>query len=242
MHNYHDVQNAFPPGFNNKLGWSWGAAILPFIEQTNVFEALDKTSNRTDFDDAAILAAARTVISGFRCPSDSAPDLNDKAAPLYGPGSGRTKTQDLALSNYIGSMGNDGGATATNTKGNGVLWPGSNVKLRDILDGTSNTIMVGERDYFFHRGSNWAASTDSSGGSTNRHYTLSSTDTTYGLINGTNSNCFGSLHPGGTMFVFCDASVHFIPETIDATNDTGADMSTYQRLGNSQDGLAIGAY
>jgi prepilin-type N-terminal cleavage/methylation domain-containing protein/prepilin-type processing-associated H-X9-DG protein len=46
---------------------------------------------------------------------------------------------------------------------------------------------------------------------------------------------FKSLHPNGAMFVFCDGSVHFLPQNIDHT--------TYQMLGDRQDGNAIsGAY
>jgi len=42
---------------------------------------------------------------------------------------------------------------------------------------------------------------------------------------------FKSLHPGGAMFVFCDGSVHWLPQNIDYT--------TYQMLGDRQDGNAV---
>lgn len=42
---------------------------------------------------------------------------------------------------------------------------------------------------------------------------------------------FKSLHPGGAMFVFCDGSVHWLPQNIDHT--------TYQMLGDRQDGNAV---
>ena len=43
---------------------------------------------------------------------------------------------------------------------------------------------------------------------------------------------FKSRHPGGAMFVLCDGSVHFLPETID--------YMTYQRLGDRRDGQPVG--
>jgi len=234
LHNYHDINLSLPAGFHNNHGWGWAASLLPFVEQENLYEAIPITTSM-NLGNATILANTRRQVDSYLCPSDSQPDINDKAPVNSGA------TQDIGLSNYIGNMGTKSNAQ-TSDLGNGIFWAKSYVKFRDITDGTSNTFLVGERDYFNHRGSIWAGTSTSATGASNKHYIQSSTETVHGLINGTHINSFGSLHPGGAQFVFCDASVHFISETIDASTNSGANMSTFQRLGQRNDGLVVGEY
>ncbi|UUO07369.1 DUF1559 domain-containing protein [Blastopirellula sp. J2-11] len=243
LHNYHDVNRSFPAGFHNRNGWSWCTFLLPYVEQNAMYDQLSVTTSRMDFSDSNILSGAQTKITDFRCPSDSAPDLNDYLTPK---GSDDSRPE-VALANYVGSMGPDN-AAVTDSPGNGIFWALSYIKMRDILDGTSNTFLLGERNYFVNKGSLWVGVTHSSTGSSDKKMTLASVRTSDGALNDpTNVKCFSSLHPGGALFTFCDGSVQFIPETIDAaydyTNSSGTQtISTYQRLGCRNDGVPIGSY
>ena len=113
--------------------------------------------------------------------------------------------------------------------------------LREIADGTSNTIMMGEI-----RAStaafNWVYGWTNSEGMWFATTAPINYETDPALVN-TSEICrrwdrdfntahgFKSLHPGGANFVFCDGSVHFLNESIDYTN--------YQRLGARSDGESI---
>ena len=228
MHNYHDAHRRFPSGYIVETGWGWGTMLLPFIDQRPLFETV-RPSGEMDLSNSPLLDQLRTPLALFECPSDSHPEWNDKSKP-------KVKAKEaIAHSNYIGIMGSQ----LSNPVGNGTLYQNSSIKMADILDGTSNTLLFGERDYFERRGSIWAGSTNHT--DTNRNFLISQTaDLT--KINAEDQNAFGSLHRGGAQFAFADGSVHFLSETMDAQDGTGNDMGTWQRLGARSDNLPVGEY
>jgi len=119
LHNYESAYAAFPPGAN-KEGYSTHALILPFIEQENVFRLIDFKKPPTDKANAEI---RKTRIKVFVSPLD-----NVMAMTETGP------------TNYLfcaGSMP----ALANN---DGILFAESKMRIADITDGTSNTILAGE--------------------------------------------------------------------------------------------------
>lgn len=226
MHNYHDTYKRFPSGYIIETGWGWGTMLLPFVEQQPLFDSLSPSGDM-DLTDGTRLSLLRTTLPVFQCPSDSHPRLNDKSKPEV-----RAK-MEIALSNYIGIMG----STLSNPRGNGTLFQNSGVRMADISDGTSNTLLFGERDYFRHRGSIWGGSTNHP--DTNRNFLMSQTaDLT--RINAAHQNAFGSLHPGGAQFAFADGSVRFLSENINASD--GGTLGTWQRLGARNDGQPVGEF
>jgi prepilin-type processing-associated H-X9-DG protein len=119
-HIYHDANGTLPPG-NDGNNFSAAAYLLPYIEQANLFQTIDFKKSVDDKENAA---ARKTVIKTFLNPRDNVPPPNGDYAPT----------------NYLFSAGNQP-ALADN---NGVLYQDSKVKLTDVTDGTSNTMMAGE--------------------------------------------------------------------------------------------------
>src|SRR5262245_58471 len=119
-HNYHDVNGALPPGVNDKH-FSATALLLPYIEQDNLYKQIDFNK---DVDDKANATIRATLVRTFMSPSD--PQM--------------VVSRDYGPTNYLFNAGNKP-ALKNN---NGVFYLDSKVKLTDIVDGTSNTLMVGE--------------------------------------------------------------------------------------------------
>ncbi len=252
MHNYESTYKRFPQGFTRFHSWGWAVRIMPFMEQDNLYNKLAADSGNWGnlvATNATLLATLQTPLSVHRCPSDTGPVLNDRRL-LAG--------RQVSMSNYAGVNGSllfqhlgvwydaesTPGNPSTYVGGNGIIFMDSKITFRDIIDGTSNTLIVGERDYQFHNGTLWAGTTDVQGGYANRHFNLSTAGFTDRgrdhKINGTNANAFGSRHPGGAQFAFADGSVHFLSQTLSVWDGTAATpWGVFDRLGARNDGLVV---
>jgi prepilin-type processing-associated H-X9-DG protein len=130
----------------------------------------------------------------------------------------------------------------------GMFWPDSRVRLGDVTDGTSQTLLLGERSWPYLAGV-WVGVRNYEG-----HLTIGLRNN-QGLSNwpinepGTNADrAFHSLHTGGALFVFADGHVQFLSESINADNtlivasDPQSYRGVYQRLGQRADGRPVGDY
>lgn len=136
-------------------GWSFFARILPYMEQQAVYNLIDFNLPITHANNAA---PRSTVINTFNCPSENAPQpvtvwsfnsLTD-AQPATNSG----LANDLAPTSYVGCLG---GRTTNftppgtydakyeNQPFNGIFHRNQAIAIRDISDGTSHTIGIGER-------------------------------------------------------------------------------------------------
>jgi prepilin-type processing-associated H-X9-DG protein len=154
LHNYHDGQGAFPPGYltsgpyvdgatDTSPGWGWGALILPFLEQASVYDQLNLSLPIEAPENAK---AVKAILNVYRCPSDIWPQepfvINDGLGnPLA----------TVSASSYAGCVGNDL-SEVTDRTGNGMLYRNSFVRMTDVTDGTSTTILVGERAWMQSQG------------------------------------------------------------------------------------------
>ncbi|QDU64334.1 Type II secretion system protein G precursor [Planctomycetes bacterium Pan216] len=260
LHNYHDAHGKFPPGFITDTGWAWGSFLLPYLDRMDLYDRLNvngimdvRSSNPTLRD------LCRTKLPIYLCPSDS-PGSKVSQNP-HGPvnilGTGGNQ---IGLSNYLGISGTfDIRCWSTNV--DGIFYFNSAIGIPDITDGTSKTIAIGERAVSTNntsaaRGANWAGTSspstkcwDNSGGNPPDHIrfretTLLATRAGWSLINTPAGYTRGasSLHPGGANFLLADGAVTFISDVIDSSNNSGANMSTYQRLGSRNDGKIVDAF
>lgn len=275
MHNYHDVHGVFAPAFVRVAynantwgntggssfgnpGWGWGALILPYIEQSALYDQLTPQLTRLS-NLEPVLSIVRTPIKTYTCPSATFNPLNDKFTI--------TDTDMIATSTYKAVFGSYDTQQGTSTHGisgcslvrgscftgeTGVMGPSSSIKIRDIPDGTSSTVLIGEvpygttgaldtsGNYVNYRASVWAGISPTGSASNvavcqtlGRPSTVTAANTNAYLINGTNSNAFGSHHRGGAQFVLADGGVRFVSENIDVdTLNNLADRADRNVIGN----------
>ena len=234
MNNYIDSINQFPPGrmgcdgntaavhdctpsfASRRPGTSGFVMILPQLEQQNLYDQIGflkgavepvttvaETNDTAGWKTPAVAAAIKTRLKVFICPSDTA----------------QKELSGYAVSSYAlnhGTRGPSEGASQDMKHNNtGVFLYKKKIRLAQLIDGTSNTILAGEV-YDGHLTINpnrWAYA--------NRH--VDSLRTTENPLNtkpgqgitfqGPNG-AFGSRHPSGANFVFADAHVQFVSDNI----------------------------
>jgi len=218
FHNHHGQHQFFPGG-----GWDWwstptyvsgrpaigeaqhagwGFQILPFIEGDVAWQGGQATN-----DPDRIRIAVGTTSRVFFCPARRGPQTVFFTNPGYNDGS----PTECALCDYAGS----------NWEETGVLRYRYPTRISAITDGTSNTLLVGDKRLnlaFLGR----PVDDDDTGYATGFDQdVIRQTDVPpapdYRAPTGDGDRRFGSSHGGGFNAVFADASVHFIPYTIDPT-------------------------
>jgi len=273
LHNYHDTYNTLPPGSMNQNpqslhvrapNWSWMAHVAPFLELANSYEALNVGENPL-----AHLADSRkdilqAPVAAWRCPSDVGPELHEDFTERQAHDTNNSVDVPLVVANYVAvnSAGNirplpnndgDGTTREVNDDATGAFYRNSKTRFRDITDGLSNTLLVGERVYekVDASGNKPAAGTGwLTAGADGNHNSKMSCALGGGvrLLNcPENDQCrraFSSNHKGGVQFVLADGSVRFLSENIDHNTDTSnkREDSTLEYLLSIRDGQVIGEF
>jgi prepilin-type N-terminal cleavage/methylation domain-containing protein/prepilin-type processing-associated H-X9-DG protein len=248
MHNFHSAFERFPPGFTSQAnevdgpglgpGWGWATYLLPYVEQDNLYRqiALGK-----DIADPANAWARVQTVAVYRCPADT-----PRTPTFTVSDEGGAPICDVAFANYVG-VGGTFEVTGYPDTGNGVLFRNSLIRVADITDGTSNTLMVGERAHRHSPQTTWTgAVTNASVPPQNPGYdaegppVLVLTNTGEAAdarvpnnpldhVEDSNSN-----HPQGVNFLLCDGSVRIIQNTINPV--------TWEALGTRAGGEVVGDY
>lgn len=146
LHSYHDIRGQLPPGMTYQGGkdpqpfLSWLARILPHVEQTAVWEQTELAFRQNpDFLTPPHIARSDVILL-FLCPADSR-ITQSSSVDITG--------HAVAGTSYLGIVGRDAGVT------DGLLYMDSRHKFSDASDGTSNTLLIGERPPSADLGLGW---------------------------------------------------------------------------------------
>ena len=253
LHNYHDVYNKFPPseihtreflqGSNDDWGNSsgtWALFLLPYLEQANTFQKID-FSARYDGTQGNLDALSQ-VYPAYLCPSNPVKQKNEQKFQIMhyfavwgskDPPGGRARMQ--------WAIGN-----SANIDGRGMMYYNSDTSMASVLDGTSNTLAVGEVRGYRPRCRNRIAEIADWRGmrweiSTTTYLPINGIEADGSCTPGMSGTCSGcrwenmaSFHVGGTQGLLGDGSVRFLSENIDAT--------TFLNLGAMADGSVLGEF
>lgn len=268
LHNYHDSFTTFPLGVvvqmtgTNDANWGWAAQLMPYLDQAPAYNQLrvgDVTLLAAITDatlSPTMLPILKNPISVFRCPSDTGPTVND--FHLIGG-------QALATSNYVGNQGSYSfrrffGSPEVIPTGSNGLFVGNEVRrMRDITDGTSHSIAVGERAWQVGPGGDYKAAVvwgqrddvDNIGGANNRGYVnhlgmgwvqVNPPPYPYSATTAHHRRAYSSNHEGGVHFLLLDGAVRFISENIDHNARSRWVDSTLDRLMGVNDGYVVGEF
>ncbi len=237
VHHYEFNKEHLPAGVTDKKGpirneavglhVGWMVMVLPYIEHTAMYQKFD----REEGTNSSVNADVRSQwVSIFKCPSD--PDVVqtrlDSTMPLDHP---------LQMSSYAGCHNDSESPIDFNN--NGLLFLNSRVKFSDIGDGSSQTILCGEK-LPSSNDLGWASGTRATLRNTsvlgppipNLNARMNTNDVS--VANNLHVGGFGSFHGSGASFAFADGSVHYL--------SFGIDKSLFRKLGNRADGELLNNY
>lgn len=226
LHTYHDSMNVFPPGWlgvqggisnmQGPSGFAWGSHILPYIDQAPLYAQLNFNVSCTDATNAV---ARQTVIPTFRCPTDP----SSSTWQIGQDGNPSNILATLPTANYVGSFGTQGFEVicasppfpAAQCTSNGMFFHNSSTRMRDVVDGTSNTVFLGE-----HRSnstlrwqSTWVGVIPQGEEAIARILGVSDHTPNHPALH---IDDFSSWHTGGVHLLFGDGRVRFVTQNIDA--------------------------
>ncbi len=222
LHNYHSADGTFPLGelyvhsaftpseldVEDYYARGWTLRILPYIEQTELDNLYSVDTGILGVYSPDVIGLARNRIDMFQCPSDPQDELIHIGSGI------------MFHSTNVGGVADSQAAWKVNFQchtidGDGMLYNLYPVRIRDVFDGTSNTVMVGELtggEVGSHQGNQWV------------HFNVFSTIEGInglgtipgeGFFERLETSGFSSYHPGGCHFLRADASVHFESENMD---------------------------
>jgi prepilin-type N-terminal cleavage/methylation domain-containing protein/prepilin-type processing-associated H-X9-DG protein len=247
LHNYEGMHQAFPSGYISNFtatgddtgpGWGWSPMLLGQFDQAPLLNSIN--FNRA-VEDPANQTSRLVTVGSFLCPSDQVQvywAVNRDAAtglPLM-------NIAQVAPANYVAMYG----VGEPGPDGDGLFFRNSRVALRDITDGTSQAIALGERSHLLGEATWTGSVTGAILYPTNPLTTVARfrTETSSGMVLGhvgegkgpgapqSDVNTFYSLHTGGGVnFVFADGHVQFLKATMN--------YQTYQALATRAGGEVV---
>ncbi|WP_437222943.1 DUF1559 domain-containing protein [Planctomicrobium sp. SH661] len=274
---------AIPPNGGPAPGFNWRLRIFPQLEQSSVYNKLNLSLAASYIGDAGTNLDYLTglVIPVYSCPSSPLPHIPHGSFPAGGGWINESTAypKGIQVPMYVGISGAADGTTSSGAlvypgsqivgfenpsyKGfmtnNGTFLYNENVRLRDLTDGASNTLVVSEQSgtvnkfdirsgyYGGYTGAQFGGPVPANGvnvetasnvwgvGITNINYRINSQTVADGTGHGAYpSTIINSFHVGGIHGLLGDGSVRFISENID--------MENLRRLGARNDGLVLSEF
>lgn len=246
VNNYHDAFGRFPPGsgFNNFIEWPWTVRLFPFLEERALSDLIVWRWNPGSPIGSSPSGSRQDEVIGaqlpsFHCPSDPTTQVRWDCNPGYTP-HGRIS--------YAGNFGQ--GQMGISNRVAGVFGLNFGVRMRDITDGTSNTLVTAELicgqrctirgTHSYDEGPvfmqdhtpnvltpdlvRWCDQADRSPGAIAP--CMNSLTQTNMVIHTSRS-----MHPGGIYAGLCDGSARFVGDSID--------LNTWQYMGTPAGGEVI---
>ncbi len=228
-HNYESARGSLPSGTIGQSDplffLSVHVALLPYLEQDAIYRQAEVDCRKFPITHLAPPhAGLSTLVKVFQCPADDRQQYRHRTS----------KGDVVALTGYLGvsGLGSDGLFSPKS----GVFYVGSTTKITSITDGTSGTLMFGERppspDYLCGWWYSTYADTVSEpflpvralrgfpeGSTIGDYYSCGLGPYAYkegNLLNRCDAYHFWSVHTGGANFAFCDGSVKFLNYSADA--------------------------
>jgi len=223
LHNYHDAHSIFPPGSVNSNAISAFVFLLPYLDLAPQYQLWNFNVTQAD---SLNNTADGVPVSSYFCPTRPRVSLQNTGHEALGD---YAVSCGMAHTNRQWTVSN-----ASPVIQQGMFAQNSNLRIRDVTDGLSQTFAVGEKR--------------------TKQQSLNSPQNRWGwhaarnTITAINSNCthdtaaglggfgdldanFGSEHIGGCQFLFGDGAVHFLSENIN--------LVQHQNLGNRADGNVV---
>jgi prepilin-type processing-associated H-X9-DG protein len=189
LHLYHDQSRQFPPG--GLAEWSWQARLLPQLENDALYRRFDFSVEPFEPPNDRRLDV---IVPVFVCPSDP------RGSDVYTD----FTLLRFAHANYPGSR-DDGDPSRC-----GIFPYSTSSRMADVIDGTSQTLMVGERPIVFE-GRTFGWWVWGGEATVNAHQGFRRGDP----HKQDSVEHWWSHHPGGANFVFVDGSLHYLSYQID---------------------------
>ena len=257
LHNYHETCNRFPIGTAGpSFITNWRGQLLPYLDQAAIYNLANPFQPGT----AGYTAMRGLVLQVYKCPSSPLSPSANVTSPVNNNPNG------LQLMDYVGVMGATpdpvGRTTVCGAAGsasygtycnNGLLSYNDSFSMRDITDGSSNTMIISEQsgsvsglDYRSNyyggwsgtnipgnsltmTGGNWGSGTTAVRYVNNSKTVSTGSNATYGA-----NTIINSYHVGGVHVLMGDGAVRFISDNIN--------FLTFQQIAVKDDGMVIGEF
>ncbi len=237
VHNFHDTFGELPPSRIQYEYLGWSALLLPFMEQSNLYDQIDLKKKYN----AQTTAVQQTGIAGYVCPSRH--KVGDQTTAVQAINADNGAVWDYATvcgpsgdNSIIRQFGKEKGMLVV-AQGNKDSYS-SQTNFASVTDGLTNTIMIGERHVHIEKLKNENTGHDGPILSGWAYTTMRAAGPDYPLaqnmrddVDGVEHLVFGSFHPGIVNFVMGDGSVRPIQVNIDEDN--------LGRLASREDGQVI---